>query len=226
MSFRPRIRSIRVVSVAALTALVFGAAVGGCNANRATKVKQPKVLPEKTTVIRVFTPPWYDAQDRKDDDRLVTTAQAVGANQTISESLAINQARQAMALTIDARVDVLQRNFQEQVEAANDLRLLQRFQGVNAIVASHALHGSVVKRKETYLEPNGDYRTFVLMELDDRQVDAAYLDQAKQIDELETRLRSGEAWAELERRAKELRQERANRGRHPLTDKDIQGNSE
>src|SRR5690606_28808680 len=149
----------------------------------------------------------------------------VGANPTIAEALAINQARQAMALSIDTRVDVLQRNFQEQIEAANDLRLLQRFQDVNTIVASHALRGSVVTRKETYVEPNGDYRTFVMMELDDRFVDAAYHDRLKQMQELETRLRSGEAWAELERRARELREERARGGLPPMTDREIMGNN-
>ncbi|MHC4142383.1 MAG: hypothetical protein ACYSUF_11075, partial [Planctomycetota bacterium] len=96
----------------------------------------------------------------------------------------------------------------EQIEAADELDLLQRFQDVNTIVASKTLHGSHVIRKETYVEDNGNYRTFVLMELDGRELDANYLDELKAIDELETRLRSSEAWAELERRALELRRER------------------
>lgn len=222
MSHHTRIIPHRLSVLVALSSALAAVSLAGCDR---THVKAPKVVPELTQVTRVFAPEWYDAEPINEEGLLVTTAQAVGANQTISESLAINQARQAMALTIDTRVDVLQRNFQEQVEAANDLRLLQRFQGVNAIVASHSLHGSVVKRKETYLEPNGDYRTFVLMELDDRSIDAAYLNRLKQIDELETRLRSGEAWAQLERRAKELREEKAQGGSAPTTDKEILGDS-
>ena len=220
MSQHDRILSSHARTALALTAIVALGALGACQANR---VKQPKVLPEHTEVTRAFTPKWYDVDPTKDDGLLVTTAQALGANPTISESLAINQARQAMALTIDARVDVLQRNFQEQVQATGDLRLLQRFQGVNAIVASYALRGSVVRRKETYVESNGTYRTFVLMELDDRAIDSAYLSRLKQIEELETRLRSGEAWSELERRARELREERSRKGLPPMTDKEIMG---
>lgn len=218
MSDENRKLTRRVGMIVMLAAIVLLVPVAGCKKNR---VKQPKVLPERTEVTRAFEPVWYESEPRTADGKLLVTAQAVGANQTIAESLAINQARQAMALSIDARVDVLQRNFQEQIEAADDLRLLQRFQDVNAVVASYALHGSVVKRKETYVEPNGYYKTFVLMELDDRFVDSAYHDRLKQIEELETRLRSGEAWAELERRALELRQERNRGGLPPMTDQEI-----
>lgn len=197
-------------------------AAAGCQANR---VKPPKVLPERTEVTRIFTPEWYEVDPSEADGRFIATAQAVGATPTMSEALAVNQARQSLALTIQSRVDVLQRNFQEQIEAAGDLRLLQRFQDVNAVVASQSLRGSVVRRKETYVEPDGTYRTFVLMELDNRVVDAAYLDRLRQADELETRLRSGEAWAELERRARELREERARGGMPPMTDREIMGGS-
>lgn len=203
-----------------MLALAAATILTGC---RSAHVKQPKVLAERTEVTRIFTPQWYETDAINEDGNLVTTAQAVGVNPTISESFAINQARQAMALTIDSRVDVLQRNFQEQIEAADDLNLLQRFQDVNAIVVSQSLHGSVVQRKETYIEPNGDYRTFVMMELDGRTIDAAYLDQLRRLDEIETRLRSGEAWAELERRAKELREEKAHNGSPPMSDREIQG---
>lgn len=183
----------------------------------------PDVQQEYSEVTRAFTPEWYAPDPESEGDRLVTTAQAVGANQTISETLAINQARQSMALTIDSQVDVLQRNFQEQVEAADDLQLLQRFQDVNTIVASRALRGSRVTRKETYVNPDGGYRTFVKMELDARQIDAAYLEQLRQMEELETRLRSAEAWKELQRRAEELREQRGFKGLPPMTDEEIMG---
>ena len=222
MTHEIRIMTRRMGLAVALAAVVLVAPIAGCKRNR---VKQPKVLPERTEVTRAFEPAWYQADPLSADGRLVVTAQAVGANQTIAESLAVNQARQAMALTIDSRVDVLQRNFQEQVEALDDLRLLQRFQDVNAVVASYALRGSVVKRKETYVEPNGYYKTFVLMELDDRYIDSAYYERLKQIEELETRLRSGEAWSELERRARELREERNRGGIPPMTDREIMGDS-
>jgi len=201
---------------------VTGAALSGCATDRP---RQPRQIAEHTQVIRAFSPEWYEVTPRDAEGRISKTAQAVGANQTISESLAINLARQAMALSVDARVDVLQRNFQEQLEADDELDLIQRFQDANTVVTSTALHGSHVVRKETYLEDNGNYRTFVLMELDPREIDASVLDSAKAIDELETRLRSSEAWGELERRAKELREERRNGGASgPMTDREIRGN--
>ena len=200
---------------------VVGAALSGCATDRP---RQPRQIAEHSAVIRTFSPEWYETTPRDAEGTISKTAQAVGANQTISESLAINLARQAMALSVDARVDVLQRNFQEQLEAADELDLIQRFQDANTIVASTALRGSHVVRKETYLEANGAYRTFVLMQLDPREIDASVLDTARSIEELETRLRSSEVWSELERRVRELREERRNGGASgPMTDRQIRG---
>jgi hypothetical protein len=195
---------------------LFLAACGACLSLGLTAGCQskPKAPPQP------FVPAWYEETPRSEDGNIYKTAQAVGANPVVSENLAINLARQEMALSIDARVDVMQRNFQEQIEAAGDLELLQRFQDVNTIVASKTLYGSHVIRKEAYLEPDGTYRTFVLMELDGRELDLNYLNELKQVQELETRLRSGEAWAELERKALELRKERGG-DFGPVTDEEI-----
>jgi hypothetical protein len=200
----------------------FAAGLGltvGCSSKQPP---QPKVVAERDEVIQAFSPTWYVETQRSETGSVYKTAQAIGANPVVSENLAVNLARQEMALSIDSRVDVMQRNFQEQIEAGDELDLLQRFQDVNTIVASKTLHGSHVIRKETYVEDDGNYRTFVLMELDGRELDANYLDELKSIDELETRLRSSEAWAELERRALELRKERGG-DFGPMTDEEIRG---
>lgn len=201
---------------------IAGAPLSGCASN---KPRQPQQIAEHTHVIRAFSPEWYETTPRDAEGIISKTAQAVGANPTIAESLAINIARQAMAMSVEARVDVLQRNFQEQLEAGDDLDLIQRFQDANNVVSSTTLRGSHVVRKETYLEDGGRYRTFVLMQLDPREIDAGVLDSAKAIEELETRLRSSEAWGELERRARELREERLRGGATgPMTDRQIRGN--
>ncbi len=129
-----------------------------------------------------------------------------------------------MALAIESRVDVLQRSFTEQIETPADPELLERFQDMNNVVASTTLRGSHVVRKETYREDDGQYRTFVLMELSGADLDKNYVDAMRELGILENRLRSGEAWAELERRAQELRDERARDGAMgPMTDAEILG---
>ncbi len=212
-------RRLRVLFLASLAACLSLGLPAGCKSNQRA---QPKVVPERSEVTRAFSPPWYEETPRSEDGSIYKTAQAVGANPVVSENLAVNLARQEMALSIESRVDVMQRNFQEQLEAADELKLLQRFQDVNTIVASKTLRGSHVIRKETYAEVGGTYRTFVLMELDGREIDANYLHEMKSIEELETRLRSSEAWAELERRALELRKERGG-DFGPMTDEEIRG---
>jgi len=184
----------------------------------------PKVVDERSEVVRAFSPEWYQASPRDEEGTVRKTAQAVGAKPRISESFAINQARQAMALAIESRVDVLQRAFTEQVESPEDPEVLERFQDANNVIASTTLRGSHVVRKETYREPDGQYRTFVLMELDAADLDKNYIDAMRELGLLETRLRSGESWAELEQRARELREEREQGGGvGPVTDEQIMG---
>ena len=188
--------------------------------------KGPKVVDERSTVVRAFSPEWYEASPRDENGTIRKTAQAVGAKPRISEAFAINQARQSMALAIESRVDVLQRAFTEQIEAPEEPELLERFQDANNIVASTTLRGSHVVRKETYREDDGQYRTFVLMELSGADIDKNYVDAMRELGILENRLRSGEAWAEVERRAQELRDERdRNGGLPPMTDAQIRGES-
>lgn len=184
----------------------------------------PRVLHEKSQVTLAFSPDWYEASPRDENGTIRKTAQGVGAKPRIAESFAVNQARQQMALAIESRVDVLQRAFTEQIETDADPEVLERFQDANTIVASTTLRGSHVVRKETYLEDDGQYRTFVLMELSGVDLEKNYIDAMRELGLLETRLRSGETWAELERRAAELRRERERRGATPLTDEQIRGN--
>jgi len=211
--------------MSAMTALlgILGAIGAGCAST--DRPAKPRQIAERSQVIRAFSPEWYETTPRDEEGRIFKTAQAVGANPTLSEALAINLARQSMALSVDARVDVLQRNFQEQLEAGDELEMLQRFQDANNVVSSTVLRGSHVVRKETYVEENGVYRTFVLMQLDPREIDQSVLDALRDIEALETRLRSSEAWMELERRARELREERRRDGETgPMTDREIRGN--
>jgi len=203
----------------ALTLLLVAAplALPGCS-------NGPKVVDERSQVVRAFSPEWYEASPRDENGTIRKTAQAVGAKPRISEAFAINQARQSMALAIESRVDVLQRSFTEQIETPADPELLERFQDMNNVVASTTLRGSHVVRKETYREDDGQYRTFVLMELSGADLDKNYVDAMRELGILENRLRSGEAWAELERRAQELRDERARDGAMgPMTDAEILG---
>ncbi|MHC4306327.1 MAG: hypothetical protein ACYSW2_17880, partial [Planctomycetota bacterium] len=97
--------------------------MAGCSSKQPP---QPKVVAERTEVIQAFSPEWYEETPRSENGSVYKTAQAIGANPVVSENLAVNLARQEMALSIDSRVDVMQRNFQEQIEAADELDLLQR----------------------------------------------------------------------------------------------------
>ena len=207
-----------VRGVVTVLVLAAGAAVmSGCQS------KGPRVHDEYTDVTRAFSPAWYEASPRGDDGSILKTAQGVGLKPRISESFAVNQARQQMALAIESRVDVLQRAFTEQIETPDDPEVLERFQDANNIVASTTLRGSHVIKKETFLEPSGQYRTFVMMELDATDLEKNYEDTLREMGILETRLRSGEAWADLERRADELRRERQNGPSAPMTDEQIRG---
>lgn len=199
--------------------LVAGLVWPGCQS-------KPRVVEERTSVARAFVPDWYNETPRSESGTIVKTAQAVGATPEMAETMATNFARAAMALSIETQVNVLQRNFQEQIDLSGDFELLQRFQNITETVAGHALRGAHVTKREIYAEPNGGYRCFVRMELDGSEIAANYLDQLRQLEALETRLRSTEAWKELERRVREAQEQQRRSGPlPPVTDKQLQGAS-
>ena len=198
---------IRTLIVLALVAS-FVSVLPGCK-----KPRRQRLAGEQ-----VWTPDWYNRTSTERDGTLVETAQATMATFELAEMAAVNAARQNMALTIEGRIDVLQRAFQEQVNAINDPDVLLRFQNANAVVASTTLRGSSVERKQTYELNDGNFRCYVMLELDSAWIDKNYLDALRDIRLLETRLRSSEAWAELERRAAELREERSRGALPPMTD--------
>jgi len=212
----------RLFATSGLRALVwagFAAAIAlpGCNQQKPPPKEEPPSL-------RVYSPAWYEDSPVDDEGRIRKTAQGVAQTVSLSEAMAVNRARQEMALAIESRVDVLQRSFREQIDTSEAPELLQRFQDANEIVASRVLHGSNVIRKETYrADERGGFRTYVLMELDPRMVDAMYLERLRQIELLETRLRSTELWKDLERKARELRRERGAGVLPPMTDEEISG---
>ncbi|MHC4975962.1 MAG: hypothetical protein ACYTF7_05075 [Planctomycetota bacterium] len=210
---RSNLSTVAIAFFAIVMGAAFSLAMSGC-----AKVK---VKPERTTVVKTFTPKWYDQSARAEDGTIAETAQANMATRELAEAAATNQARANMGLTIQTRVDVLQRTFQEQVNAVNDPEVLGRFQNINNIVASTTLRGSYVDRKETYIEPDGSYRCFVLMKLSGADIDKNYLNQMRQIELLETRLRSSEAWKELERRVDQLNLQEGSIP--PMTDRELSG---
>lgn len=215
--FLPMPLRTRLLPLLALAGgLTVGLALLGCNS-------QPTAPKDPPPGNRIFTPAWYEDTPPDEEGTIYKTAQAAGSTATMSENMAINQARQEMALSIESRVDVLQRSFEEQVDTTWDPELLRRFQNINQVVSSRMLRGSNVVRKETYGLDQGRYRTYVLMQLDARAIEAMYLQQLQQIEELETRLRSTEAWKNLEKRTEQLRQERMRMGLPPMTDEEIQG---
>ncbi len=197
-----------VIEAFALTAAFLA---GGCQTGRPQSSQlhtdQTGAVSDRTDLVRDFAPDWYREIPATANGIIYESAQGRGATPNMSENLAINQARQEMAVSIESRVDVLQRSFQEQIASSGNLQLTQRFEDVNTIVASKSLLGSHVVRKETLREPEGTYRTFVLMKLDGREIDANLLDAADADEDLEATLRGSAAWAELERRAMELREE-------------------
>ncbi|MFG0258085.1 MAG: hypothetical protein ACF8GE_09310 [Phycisphaerales bacterium JB043] len=210
---RSKLSTIALAACSIALGIVISVAISGCS--------KVKVKPERTTVVKTFTPKWYDQSARAEDGTIAETAQANMATRELAELQATNIARANMGLTIQARVDALQRTFQEQVDAMDNPEVLGRFQNINNIVASTTLRGSYVDRKETYIEPDGSYRSFVLMKLSGADIDRNYLNQMRQIELLETRLRSSEAWKELERRVDMLRMEEGSIP--PMTDSELNG---
>ncbi|MCK4874070.1 MAG: hypothetical protein KAS72_15210 [Phycisphaerales bacterium] len=158
-------------------------------------------------VVRVpAEPEWYSDLPGT-EDAIYVTATRVSPDRQMAENMAENQARADLAQHLSIMVSTLQRDFDEQINVAGDLELLQTSQVVVESVTHTILEGTYVDKKETHLTDKDYYRVFIRMVLDRNIVRERYLEEIKKHKELETRLRSTEAFQQLERKVADYREE-------------------
>ena len=150
-----------------------------------------------TTVPKIDAPGWYTEPDR-DDDRLIGVATATSRDLQTAIDKAKQDGRVEIARQLDLRVAGLSKRFVQETGLDEDAELLGMFTQVSKTVVSDSLSGTRVSKQKLDRE-GGTYRAYVQMEMPIGEANARFLEKIRAQERLNTRLRSSEAFEELDR---------------------------
>jgi LPP20 lipoprotein len=150
-----------------------------------------------TTVPKVEAPNWY-TDPARDDDRLIGVATATSKDLQTAIDKAKQDGRVEIARQLDLRVEGLSKRFVEETGLNEDAELLGTFSQVSKTVVSDSLSGTRMSKQKLDRE-GGTYRAYVQMEMPIGEANARFLEKIRAHERLNTRLRSSEAFEELDR---------------------------
>ena len=164
-----------------------------------------------TTVPKIDAPGWYTEPDR-DDDRLIGVATATSRDLQTAIDKAKQDGRVEIARQLDLRVAGLSKRFVQETGLDADAELLGMFTQVSKTVVSDSLSGTRVSKQKLDRE-GGTYRAYVQMEMPIGEANARFLEKIRAQERLNTRLRSSEAFEELDREVQAYEEWKQKQGR-------------
>ena len=151
--------------------------------------------PTKKTVEQI--PDWY-LNAATDSKKLLAAATSTSRSMQVALEKAKATALTDLAQQMGTRMANLTRQFQEETGLAQDSQLLQQFSSATRAVSDEMLVGAYVDKKQ-FIAEDGIYRAYLRMVLPLGSANRLLLEKTRANEELHTRLRSSEAFAELER---------------------------
>lgn len=141
-------------------------------------------------------PDWY-LQPPAEDDHLIAAATATSRDLQIAVDKARSQAQADIAQQLGTRLMNLTSRFQEETGLSNQSTLLSQFSSATKAVTDETLAG--VRTRRTSAREEGDvYRAYVLAELPLAQANKLLLGRLQNQQEMYTRFRATEAYADLD----------------------------
>ena len=177
----------RIMLVSCLSLL----AVFSCASHKHQAATGPKTVP------KIDAPGWYKDPAR-DNDRLIGVATATSRDLQTAVDKAKQDSRVEIARQLDLRVAGLAKRFVEETGLNEDAELLGEFSQVSKTVVSDSLNGTRMTKQELDRE-GGTYRAYVEMEMPIGEANANFLQKIRSQERLHTRVRSSEAFEELDR---------------------------
>jgi hypothetical protein len=175
-------RFVGSLTLLCLTALALGACGGG-----------PQTL-QSTSECDI--PDWY-ASVPVDAHYLLAARTAVSQDMQLALDKAVTDGRAEIGRQTEVKVQGLQKRFDEEVGLNSDAKLMSQFTQANKTVVSTSLSGSRVRSQEL-CQDGAMWRAYVLVEYPIGAANEALVQQIRKNNELMTRLRSSQAFKELE----------------------------
>jgi len=141
-------------------------------------------------------PEWY-LNTPTAENYIYEAASATSRDMDLTLNKAETEARAKVGRTMQAKINSMQKKFEEEVGQGENSEFLSQFTQATKVIVSTELAGSRVKEK-VFVKDGSNWRTYVLMEYPIGAAQTAFLNKIKSNDQLYTRFRSTEAMKEME----------------------------
>ncbi len=141
-------------------------------------------------------PEWY-LNTPTADNYIYAAASATSRDMDLALNKAETEARAKVGRTMTAKVNSMQKKFEEEVGEGENSEYLSQFTQATKVIVSQELSGSQVKEKK-FVKDGKNWRCYVLMKYPIGSAQAAFLNKIKSNNDLYTRYRSTEAFKEMD----------------------------
>jgi len=141
-------------------------------------------------------PEWYLTTPTA-DDYIYAAASSTSRDMDLAITKASTEARAKIARTMEVKINSMQKKFEEEIGEGENSEFLSQFTQATKTIVSTELNGSQIAKKEL-VKDGKNWRAYVLAKYPIGAAQKAFLNKISNDNNLYTRFRATEAFAELE----------------------------
>lgn len=205
MGVKVNMNNIKLISSAVAIAIGLSA----CQTNKESIMGRPEVVYKYSTVNQQIEkiPEWY-LQIPSADDTIYSSGSAKAPDLQLAVDIAIMNAKTTLADRINGKLDSMTKSFVAKIGSDDlDTSVLTEIEKTSKnVIASVDVAGYVVDKSDITQEGT-QYRAYVLLAYNSEEATKIMMNRMKRDRMIYSRIRSTEAWKELEREVEKSKEE-------------------
>ena len=196
MGVKVNMNNIKLISSAVAIAIGLSA----CQTNKESIMARPEVVYKYSTVNQQIEkiPSWY-LKIPSDDDTIYSSGSAKAPDLQLAVDIAIMNAKTTLADRINGKLDSMTKSFVAKIGSSDlDTSVLNEIEKVSKnVIASVDVAGYIIDKSDVTQEGT-QYRAYVLLAYNNEEATKVLMNRMKRDKMIYSRIRSTEAWKELE----------------------------
>ena len=196
MGVKVNMNNIKLIS--SVVAIAIG--LGACQTNKESITSNPQIVYQTNTVSKQIEqiPEWY-LNIPSGDDTIYSSGSARAPDLQLAVDIAIMNAKTTLADRINGKLDSMTKSFVAKIGSSDlDTSVLNEIEKVSKnVIASVDVAGYIIDKSDVTQEGT-QYRAYVLLAYNNEEATKVLMNRMKRDKMIYSRIRSTEAWKELE----------------------------
>ena len=184
--------------ISSVVAIAIG--LGACQTNKESITANPQIVYQTNTVSKQIEqiPEWY-LNIPSADDTIYSSGSAKAPDLQLAVDIAVMNAKSTLADRINGKLDSMTKSFVAKIGSSDlDTSVLNEIEKVSKnVIASVDVAGYIIDKSDVTQEGT-QYRAYVLLAYNNEEATKVLMNRMKRDKMIYSRIRSTEAWKELE----------------------------